>query len=218
MTQTDAGEGLRERKRRQTRERITEAARVLFLERGFDAVTVEAIAAAADVSKRSFFDYFPSKEDVVAAWQDGFGTRLAAAVAARPPGEPLGRVAEEALLATLLPAMMDPAAAAFRRLIRETPALRARDHLKYATLEQILAAALAARVDGEAERLQARLLAMMVTGALRIGGEAWRAKGPFGSFGPNGMPAEGQGGTEDPEAAIRAMFTQIWAALRELAK
>ncbi len=202
MTGITTGEGLRERKRRQTRERITEAARVLFLEHGFDAVTVEAIAAAADVSKRSFFDYFPAKEDVVAAWQDGYATALAAAIAARPSGEPLGRVVEEALLATLLPAMMDPDAAAFRRLIRETPALRARDHLKNAALEQILATALAARVEGEAAQLQARLLAMIVTGALRIGGEAWRA----------------QGGTEDPETAIRALFRKIWAALRELGR
>ncbi len=61
----------------------------LFLERGFDATTVDDIAEAADVSKRSFFDYFPTKEDVVQAWQDEFGADLAAAIVARPAGEPL---------------------------------------------------------------------------------------------------------------------------------
>jgi AcrR family transcriptional regulator len=66
LIEAEAPEGRRERKRRQTRERIEQAAMALFLERGFDATTIEDITEAADVSKRSFFDYFPSKEDVVA--------------------------------------------------------------------------------------------------------------------------------------------------------
>lgn len=55
-------EGRRERKRRQTRERIESAALRLFLDRGFEATTIEDITEAADVSKRSFFDYFPAKK------------------------------------------------------------------------------------------------------------------------------------------------------------
>ena len=74
-----ATEGRRERKRRETRERIEHAAMTLFLDRGFDATTIEDIAESADVSKRSFFDYFPSKEEVVFAWQDSFADRLKAA-------------------------------------------------------------------------------------------------------------------------------------------
>ncbi len=65
--QTSTAEGRRERKRRQTRERIEQAAMTLFLERGFDATTIEEITDSANVSKRSFFDYFPSKEEVVFA-------------------------------------------------------------------------------------------------------------------------------------------------------
>jgi len=80
-------EGMRARKRRQTRERIVNAALQLFSAKGFDAVTVDEIAATADVSKRSFFDYFPAKEDVIFAWQDDFGKVLAAAIAARPARE-----------------------------------------------------------------------------------------------------------------------------------
>src|SRR3979409_1637082 len=100
-------EGRRERKRRQTRERIEQAAMALFLKRGFDGTTIEDITEAADVSKRSFFDYFPSKEEVVFAWQDSFADSLAAAVAERPADEPLVKVVEEALTSAIM-AALDP--------------------------------------------------------------------------------------------------------------
>lgn len=159
--------GLRARKRQQTRTRILEAALSLFLERGFEAVTVEEIAAAADISKRSFFDYFPTKEEVVFAWQEDFGTRLAAALAARPADEEPARAVEEAMLAAAL-AGANPRSMAIGRLIRITPALCARDHLKYARLEQVLATGLAARAGTE-ETLEIRLLAMMTIGLFRLG-------------------------------------------------
>ncbi|WP_350275262.1 TetR family transcriptional regulator [Kribbella sp. HUAS MG21] len=57
--------GLRERKKQQTYDALSQAAIALFLERGFDAVPVTDVAAAVDVSKPTLFKYFPSKEDLV---------------------------------------------------------------------------------------------------------------------------------------------------------
>jgi AcrR family transcriptional regulator len=192
-------EGLRQRKRRQTRDRISQAAMALFLERGFDATTVDDIAAAADVSKRGFFDYFPTKEDVVFAWQEKFGEALVAAVAARPAREPLTKVVEEALTSSIL-AALNPQSLAIGELIRGTPALRARDHLKYAKLEMSLAEALTARAKSKSDRLGVRLLAMVAIGGMRIAGEGWFA----------------QRRTEPVEAYLRRTYKAIWAALAEL--
>lgn len=186
-------EGKRERKRRQTRSRIEHAAMALFLQRGFDQTTIEDITEAADVSKRSFFDYFPSKEDVVSAWQDAFADHLAHAVAVRPESEPLVRVVEEALAAAVITAF-EPQSRAVSRLILETPTLNARDQLKYAKLESCLTTALLARcAEGDAERPQIRLLSAVVISAMRVSGERWH-QAPEGSA---------------PEALFRGLFAEL---------
>jgi len=81
-----ATEGLRERKKRQTREAITRAAWKLFARRGFDAVTVADIARAAKVSEKTVFNYFPAKEDLVIGAGMQRTAALIDAVRARPPG------------------------------------------------------------------------------------------------------------------------------------
>jgi AcrR family transcriptional regulator len=79
-------EGLRARKKRAAREAIAATARRLFAERGFDTVTVAEIAAAADVSEKTVFNHFPTKEDLAfAGREDGIG-QLVAAITERPPG------------------------------------------------------------------------------------------------------------------------------------
>src|SRR5262249_42722340 len=81
--------GLRERKKLQTRQLIAETARRLFLECGFDAVPVAAVAREANVSEATVFNYFPTKEDLVYQGMEAFETELLAAVRNRPAGEPI---------------------------------------------------------------------------------------------------------------------------------
>src|SRR3984893_4417216 len=78
--------GLRERKKRQTRQQIFDAARRLFQEQGFDPVTVAEIARAADVSEVTVFNYFPTKEDLFYGGMQFFEEQLIDAVRSRAPG------------------------------------------------------------------------------------------------------------------------------------
>src|SRR5262249_31725611 len=95
--------GLRERKKRRTRAALVEAAARLFAERGYDGTTVADIAAAADVSTRTFFSYFRAKEDVLFAGTD---QRLRAmveafdATEAASPLEAVRRILEHVLAAS----------------------------------------------------------------------------------------------------------------------
>jgi AcrR family transcriptional regulator len=79
-------EGLRARKKRVAREAIAATARRLFAERGFDSVTVAEIAAAADVSEKTVFNHFPTKEDLAFAGREEGIMRLVADIRERPPG------------------------------------------------------------------------------------------------------------------------------------
>jgi AcrR family transcriptional regulator len=79
-------EGLRERKKRQTREAIAQTAMKLFAARGFDAVTVADVARAADVSEKTVFNYFPAKEDLVLHGGEERRAALVDAIRTRPPG------------------------------------------------------------------------------------------------------------------------------------
>ena len=75
MENSPKEEGLRERKRRETLRRIAEQGLKLFLTNGFEATTLDQIAEAAGISRRTFFYYFKSKEDILMAWQGGGFTR-----------------------------------------------------------------------------------------------------------------------------------------------
>jgi AcrR family transcriptional regulator len=191
---TTAAPGLRERKRQQTRERLTRTAMALFLERGFEATTLDDIAAAADISRRSFFHYFGSKEDVVFAWQEDSTAALIAAVAARPADESMLAAAENAISA-MVRQLKPGEAIAMACLKRDNPALQARDQVKYEKLERALADALGKRAGHKTEKLQARLVAVIAAGAMRIGGELWAA----------------EGAREKPEALVKRTFAAIRA-------
>src|SRR5215210_4521115 len=80
-------QGLRERKKQRMRELIAETARRLFVERGFDAVTVAEVARVADVSEKTVFNYFPTKEDLVYWRMETFEEDLLRTIRERAPGE-----------------------------------------------------------------------------------------------------------------------------------
>ena len=188
--------GLRQRKQQETRERLKRAAIALFLERGFEATTIDDIATAADMSRRSFFHYFASKEDVVAAWQEDAAAALVTEILARPADESMLTAAENAIAAAIK--RIDPTeAAAMSRLKRDNPALHARDQLKYEKLERALAEGLTQRSGRKSERLKARLVAMIATCAMRVGGESWLIEGT----------------RDKPEAFIKRTFDAIRAIL-----
>jgi AcrR family transcriptional regulator len=82
-------EGLRERKKRQTRATIAQTAMELFVAHGYDSVTVADVARAADVSEKTVFNHFPTKEDLVLHGGQERRAALIEAIRARPPGASL---------------------------------------------------------------------------------------------------------------------------------
>src|SRR3954469_9612718 len=93
--------GRRERKKQRTREALIDAAFRLFQEKGFDATTVEEIADEVDVSSRTFFRYFASKEDVVLTFQEEQFTTMLEALAGRPAAEPVMTALRNAAVSVL---------------------------------------------------------------------------------------------------------------------
>lgn len=167
--------GLRERKKLATRRALTAAALRLGVERGPDRVTVEEIAAAADVSVRTFFNYFPTREAAFVADDLERGRLLVATVAAAPDGLPLWqllrRSAVSALATTDLPA---PEQVLKEQLVRTSPAVMAEVLGTFVQLEQELVGELARRSPG-APPLHAPLLANACTAAIRAATETWLA-------------------------------------------
>ena len=128
----DAELGLRERKKLRTRQLITETAMRLFVERGFDAVPVAAIARAAEVSEATVFNYFPTKEDLVYRGMEVFEDELLAAVRDRPAGESIVVAFSRFVLQPrgFLSAPDEVSARfliAVSKMIADSPALRARE-------------------------------------------------------------------------------------------
>jgi AcrR family transcriptional regulator len=159
--------GLRERKKRQTRETIVREALALFSERGYDAVTVADIAAAADISPRTFFAYFPTKEDLLFQDAPDNFARLATRLVERPEGESTVD-ALRAWIAELVEEMdpADPTERARKAIIKTTPSLAARHAAKISEFELLLRDGVARDLGASPGDLRPRLAASAITATL----------------------------------------------------
>ena len=143
-TVATTGPGRRERKKQQTRDGIAAAALRLFLDRGFDRVTVAEVAEAADVAEQTVFNHFRTKEDLVYAYMEEHEDELVAAVRDRAAGEGVVEAFRRALrIRGGLLADPDPAARekleSVSRMIATSPALQRREEQVYATRTDALA-------------------------------------------------------------------------------
>jgi AcrR family transcriptional regulator len=121
-------EGLRARKKRLAREAIAATARRLFAERGFDTVTVAEIAAAADVSEKTVFNHFPTKEDLAFAGREEGIARLVADITERPAGTSILEVFR-ALTTAVIDEFVAPGnedLLAVAKILRHSPTLQER--------------------------------------------------------------------------------------------
>ncbi len=169
-------EGRRERKRRETKQRIVEAGLTLFREKGIEATTLDEIAASADISRRSFFSYFPAKEDVVLAWQDGAEDALREAVIAAAPGrEPLAAVQEA--LKSLAPLFATHNFLELDRLMQSTETLKAKKERHFEHQTESLFATLTTLWPDPSQRKSLEVTAMVSIGCLKIGAHSWMAEG-----------------------------------------
>ncbi|WP_436736633.1 TetR/AcrR family transcriptional regulator [Streptomyces sp. BBFR102] len=169
----DAPVGLRERKKAATRQAVHEAAMRLTREHGLDHVTVEAIADAAGISRRTFSNYFAGKEDAVLFGREQYLQHLLDSVRERPAEETNWQALRAAAL-VLRAARLDPPRrewAQQTRLAMSHPSLLGRQLGTLATLERDLAAALAAR--SPTDPVRARVMAAAFLVALRLAMQLW---------------------------------------------
>lgn len=176
--------GLRERKKQRTRTALIDAAHVLFCANGFEATTIDRIADAAEVSPRTFFRYFDSKEDVALALADEQVTTMLAAFAAQPPDVPVLTAMQRAAVGVARAAEAAASGADRDRRRRVQDLISTSSTLSAARIERG-----AARLHEVAELIGTRLsvdpttdprphlLAAVALHAVPSAVEAWRAAG-----------------------------------------
>jgi AcrR family transcriptional regulator len=179
-----AGQGLRERKKLATRQALSWAAIRLAVQRGFDNVLVEDIAAAAGVSPRTYNNYFASKEEAICAVSVDRAELIGVTLLQRPADEPLA----DAVLAAMMTYYQPPGGDLDRdwvnatRLMMTSPALRGEMLKAGSATEARLAEAIAQRCGLPADDLYAHVLGAMLAGAARMGIQHWLGSGTTEPF------------------------------------
>ena len=173
--------GLRERKKQKTRESIQREAMRLFGMQGYEQTTIEQIASAVEISPSTFFNYFPTKEDVVL--YDAYDPVLASLLLERPADEPLSisfrRVLEE--MGGIFERDRDIILAR-GRLWFEVPALRARIWEEMEKAQVFMSGLIGQRSGRDPDDFETRVtVAVMVTAAMEAMGE-WLRRDGKGSF------------------------------------
>ena len=182
--------GLRERTRQAVRREITEAANALFVERGYEATTIDDIAAAVGMSKRSVFRYFPSKEDLVVGKLDYLADEMLEGIRARPADEPVWQ-SLRAIFDLLVPHIdtldKDSVAAPMQRVVFTTPNLLASYLEKQQRMQDVIVAALSERAAAAGTPCPAgdptlRAITAAAFGCLVAAQQAWLESGASGTF------------------------------------
>jgi AcrR family transcriptional regulator len=163
---TGAPTGLRERKKRQTRDALTRAALELFAERGYDETTLAEIAEAAGVSTRTIFAYFPSKEDILFATTQAMCDALTGALVERPAGtDTLTALREFILSSAHEKSDLDHK---LGQLIAGDATLASRKRARISQLQEALAAAIADDLGVGPDDLRPQVAAASLTAAFEV--------------------------------------------------
>lgn len=165
---------LRERKRQLTLDRIAETGLKLFIEHGYEATTLDAIAAASGISRRTFFHYLKSKEDVLLEHESGkFLHVLRPTLLKQSPKQSPIDAARKTFLA-LASTYQTKESVIADRILRSIETLRLRKEALLVQMEQVLAEAMYELWPDETRRPALRLAAMMAMGTLRFAKDNWR--------------------------------------------
>ncbi len=155
--------GLRERKKQQTRDRIASVALQLFAERGYDHTTLAEIADAADVSPRTIFAYYQSKEDILFCDEPLMYERLERTLAERPPGATTVDALREFVASF---GESDEQGVLRKRIIGASEGLRLSERARSAPMEELVTASIARDLgDVGPDDIRPRLIAASVTAA-----------------------------------------------------
>src|SRR5258708_38121991 len=159
--------GLRQRKKQRTRDTIARAARELFAERGYHATTLPDIAEAADVSTRTIFAYFPSKEDILFADFPLMKDALAHALAERPEGEEALETVRKFIL-SLHKVEKSELDDQLRLCIENDETLRSHLRARLAQHEELIAPAIARDLGAPANDLRPQVVAASLPAAFNV--------------------------------------------------
>jgi AcrR family transcriptional regulator len=180
--------GLRERKKRETRNAIAQAAGRLFAERGFDEVTVAEVAREAAVSEGTVFNYFPTKEDLFYGQMEAFEEALVEAVRERPPGESVLAAFRRLVLDRSRGLASEERAdviATAARIITASPALEAREREIVAQYTGELAGLIAEETGAGRGNVEPWVVASALMGVQRALSDQVRSQALGGRRGPS---------------------------------